>query len=116
MSTHRMLRVNELLKREIANLLERAGISMNNSLISVSEVNTSSDLKHAKVHLSLFGGDENTKAEVLKYCRKHRGLLQKQIATVVSLKFTPILEFTFDTRIEDGAKVLAIMDELDHKS
>lgn len=116
MSSHRMLRVNELLKREIADLLERAGLSVDNSLISVSEVHTSHDLKHAKVHLSLFGGNEDTKSDVLKYCRKHRGLLQKKIASVISLKFTPVLEFTFDTRIEDGAKVLAILDELNVKS
>ena len=56
MSSQRMLRVNELLKREIADLLERVDFSLENCLVSVSEVDTSPDLRHAKVHISVLGG------------------------------------------------------------
>jgi len=108
-----MLRVNELLKREIADLLERVDFNMKNCLVSVSEVNTSPDLRHAKVHISVLGGDDIIKRNVLKYLRDNRGGLQKKIAHDITLKYTPVLEFTSDSRMESGDKILAILAELD---
>lgn len=72
MSSQRMLRVNELLKREIADLLERVDFSMENCLVSISEVQTSPDLRHAKVHVSILGGDDEMNRNVLRFLRENR--------------------------------------------
>ena len=113
MSNKRMLRVNELLKREIADLLERIDFCLTNTLVSVSEVNTSSDLRRAKVHISILGGDDEVKQNVLKFLKRNRTDIQNKMAKDISLKFTPVLEFVSDSRIEQGDKVLAILEELD---
>lgn len=113
MSNKRMLRVNELLKREIADLLERVDFSLTNTLVSVSEVNTSSDLKRAKVHISVLGGDDEVKRNVIVFLKRNRAELQNKIAKDITLKYTPVLEFVLDSRMEQGDKVLAILEELD---
>lgn len=113
MPSQRMLRINELLKREIADLLERVDFHLDNCLVSVSEVQTAPDLRHAKVHISVLGGDDIIQLKVLKFLRGNRGHLQKKIAHDITLKYTPVLEFTCDKRIEAGDKVLAILAEME---
>ncbi|MFA7231446.1 MAG: 30S ribosome-binding factor RbfA [Victivallaceae bacterium] len=111
-SVSRITRVNELLKREIADLIERGMIAPTNSiLVSVTEVKTSADLRNALVFISVFGGDKNIKNQVVKNLLNNRVLLQKKIAHDVVLKYTPVLEFKLDDRIENGDRVLSIIDE-----
>lgn len=112
MSSQRLLRVNELLKREIADLLERIDFSLENCLVSVSAVEVSADLRHAKVHISVFGGDDITVSKVMKFLRNNRGDLQKKIARDITLKYTPVLQFIHDSTMEKGDRVLSILDEL----
>ena len=113
MLSQRILRVNELLKREIADLLERVDFNLKNCLISVSEVDVSPDLRTAKVHISVLGGDDKMKNMVMKYLRTNRGALQKKIAKDITLKYTPVLTFINDSRMEKGDRVLAILEEME---
>ncbi len=113
MSSQRILRVNELLKREIADLLERVDFNLQNCLVSVSEVDVAPDLRTAKVHISVLGGDDTVKNMVMKFLRTNRGSLQKKIAKDVTLKYTPVLTFINDSRMEKGDRVLAILEEME---
>lgn len=112
MPNKRMLRVNELLKREIADLLERMDLNLPNSLISVCEVDVSPDLRRAKVHVSILGEKDDLPESVIKYLRRHRTEIQNKMANDVKLKYTPVLEFVEDSRMERGDKVLALIEEL----
>ena len=114
MPGQRILRVNELLKREIADLIERVDFSLEGCLVSVSEVSVSPDLRNAKVHISIFGGDDKIRVKVMRYLRDSRGMLQRKIASAIVLKYTPVLTFINDTRIEKGDRVLAILEELEN--
>ncbi|NOY75158.1 MAG: 30S ribosome-binding factor RbfA [Kiritimatiellaeota bacterium] len=116
MPNKRMLRVNELLKREIADLLERMDVNHANCLISVCEVDVSPDLRRAKVHVSILGGDADFQEEVMKHLRRHRVEVQNKMARDIKLKYTPILEFTKDSRIEEGDRVLALLEEIERKN
>ena len=113
MSSQRILRVNELLKREIADLLERVDFNLENCLVSVSEVEVSSDLRKARVHISVFGGDDVLHENVMRFLRRHRAGLQKKISSDITLKYTPVLNFVSDSRIEKGDRVLAILEEME---
>jgi ribosome-binding factor A len=113
MSSQRILRVNELLKREIADLLERVDFRMENTLVSVSEVDVAPDLRTAKVHISVLGGDDETKNKIMKFLRTNRVILQKKIARDITLKYTPVLTFINDSRMEKGDRVLAILEEME---
>jgi ribosome-binding factor A len=110
----RITRVNELIKREIADLLERKEFS-SNCLISVTEVKTSHDLRHAKIYFSFLGGDKEIHQNAMKFLKQNRVDLQKRMSHDVVLKYTPVLEFIFDKNYEEADRVLSLIDELDHE-
>ena len=69
--SNRIVRVNELLKRELSNLINLKNIAPTNSiLVSVTEVKTTSDLRKALVFISVFGGDDKIEKEVIQALRK----------------------------------------------
>jgi len=108
-----MRRVNELLKREIAILVERMDFQFPNGVVSISKVDTSPDLRHARVGVSILGGGEEERQSVLRALRKARGHIQSELAGNVTLKYTPVLEFALDASIESGDRVLAILAEME---
>jgi ribosome-binding factor A len=113
-ATSRIVRVNELLKRELGNLIAQKNIAPSNSvLISVTEVKTSPDLRTAKVFISVFGGDEETKGEVIKTLQKRRIELQHDISAVVTLKYTPVLKFLVDERLAQGDRIFELLGEVE---
>jgi len=110
----RLDRVNELLRREIADLLERMDFHMENCLVTVSEVVASPDLRHAKVFISILGGKKvSQKEKVLHFMERHRHHLQTKISKDIIMKYTPVLEFIIDDSIEQGDRVLSIISEME---
>ncbi len=116
MSSQRMLRVNELLKREIADLLERVDFPIHGALISVSEVISTPDLRQARVLISILGADSPLQKEIIRFLIGKRPYLQKKISADITLKYTPVLSFGLDTRIEEGDKILAIISKLEEQA
>ena len=109
----RISRINELLKQEIAELIERWGFKDGSVLISVTSVQTSADLRHARVFVSIFGGDNKVRRDAAAFLEKHRCEIQKKISHDIILKYTPVLEFVFDKSFEEADKVLAIIRKLE---
>ena len=108
----RLTRINELLKREIAELLERNPCpGAGNMLVSVTTVHCSVDLRNATVYVSVFGGGEHAGAEVLRHLARFRSELQRRIARDLSFKHTPVLTFRLDDRMERGDRVLELLNE-----
>ena len=112
-SAPRMTRVNELLKREIADSIEKYIEHEKNCLLSVTEVNTTPDLRQAKVHVSILGGNDSAKKDIMKKLKNKIKFIKQQVARHVTLKYTPVIEFQYDDRIEGGDKVLAMLNQLD---
>lgn len=108
----RIVRINELLQHEIANILERIIERKSGSLVSVTEVKTTPDLKFAKVYISILGPLE-PKREIFKAIQKNRALIQASIASVIRIKYTPVLDFTLDKRLEAGDKVISMINDMD---
>ncbi len=109
----RMPRVNELLKREVADIIEKNYSSLFKCLVTVSEVDTSSDLREAKVFISLFGNTLETRKKAFNVLKEKRAEIQRRISKDVTLKFTPVLHFVIDERMEKADKVLHIISELE---
>ncbi len=114
---HRMLRVNELLKRELSGIIARE-MSFEAALVTINHVDVSADLKNAHVFVSVLGSDlgEN----VMSKLASHRATLQAELARHVTIKYTPHLIFHLDDSIERGARVIEILQEIetprsDHK-
>lgn len=111
-SPDRITRVNELIKREIACILESKEFE-EECLISVTQVKTSPDLRHAKVYISVLGGDNRVRRKAMRYLERNRGDFQKKMSRNIVLKYTPVLEFIPDLQLEEADRLLSIMAELE---
>ena len=105
---HRLLRVNELLKRELSGIIARE-MTFETGLVSINQVDITSDLKNAHVFVSVLG---TSGAAVISELEAHRGALQAALSKNVVLKYTPHLVFHLDDSIERGARVIEIMQEI----
>lgn len=116
MSTERMTRVNELLRREIGTALFRI-VNENDcdlSAVSITHVITSSDLRKAQVLVSI-RGDQRQQRRMLGILRKHRVDIQETINKNIILKYTPRLSFSLDTSLAEGDRVLDILRGLEEE-
>ncbi len=108
----RLLRVNELLKRELGELFERHIAPMLKAgLITVTSVKTTPDLRHAAVSFSVLGAPDGGE-HALRCLLAQRKFLQDQLAHHVTLKFTPVLQFKLDRTGAKADNVLHLLDEL----
>lgn len=108
---HRLPRVNELIKRELGELLTRE-LSFPAKLVTVQQVDVTPDLKHAHVFVSMIGTDEEQYQSMNKL-HGARAQLQHDLAKRVVLKFTPHLHFKLDQAAERGDRVLNLLSELE---
>ena len=112
MSNNRMQKVNEELKREISAIIS---LKLNHSalkkgLISVTKVETSPDLKYARIYVSMI--NVGNRKEALKALKKASGFIRTEVAQKVNLKYTPELIFEFDESIEYGDRIDNILKEI----
>lgn len=114
MSIDRLTRVNELMKREIGEALFHisADEELDLSAITVTNVSTSSDLRNARVMVSI-RDHKSERADILNSLTKMRGKIQKIINKNMTLKYTPCLTFELDNSVEKGDQVLGIIKEIE---
>ena len=107
---HRLERVNEVLKRELGDLIRRE-FSFEAQLVTIQHVDVTPDLKHAHVFISVIGS-EPAQREAMAQLHDKRTTLQHELAKRVVLKYTPQLHFKRDESVERGTRILSILDEL----
>ena len=107
----RMLRVCELLKRELGTIIGRE-MKFEAPLVSVRAVDVTPDLKQAHVAISAIGTKWQKDQAILQLTEK-RQHLQHELSRRVILKYTPQLHFDLDESIERGTRVLSLLDEIE---
>ena len=107
---HRMLRVNEVVKRELSGIIARE-LNFEGALVSINHVDVSSDLKNAHVFVSVLGSE--TGQSVMNKLEEHRPALQSELGSRVKMKFTPHLLFHLDESIARGSRVVEILQQID---
>ncbi|MBI3848688.1 MAG: 30S ribosome-binding factor RbfA [Verrucomicrobia bacterium] len=112
MPSLRLQRVQELLKRQIGEVIRREFPVSAAGLISVNDVGVSGDLHSATVFVSILGNAEQQKRG-FGLLVKHRKRIQGLVAKSIILKYTPQLRFVLDESIARGNRVLAIIEELE---
>src|SRR5919202_2852366 len=112
MSSRRVEGIHDLLRSELSELIGRelkdprlAG------LISVTEVETTSDLRHAKVFVSVFGSDEERQS-TLTALRNAAGFLRHEVAQRIVIRHMPELEFRLDSSLERGDRILRLLPQV----
>jgi len=107
---HRMLRVNEVVKRELSGIVARE-VSFEGALVTINHVNVNPDLKSAHVFVSVLGSE---KAEtVMTRLEEHRVAFQAELARRVTMKYTPHLVFHLDESIARGSRIVEILQQID---
>lgn len=113
MASDRMNRINDELRRELSELLREVKDPRVTGMISVTAVNATSDLKQAKVFVSVL--DKSTETQVMKGLKSAAGYLRRELAHRLNLRSTPELTFLADDSIDKGAHILDILRSLDKK-
>src|SRR5215210_5007803 len=102
----RLLRVGEQVRHVLSELLQRGDVhdeTLENHLVSVTEVRMSPDLRHATVFVKpLLGQDEEV---VLKALRTHTAYLQREVARRIRLKYAAKLKFLADESFDEGTHI-----------
>ncbi len=112
MPSRRILRLNEQIREELADLLRRHIRDPRlGGIISITDVETSADLAVARVHVSVLGSDEEA-AEALRALRHAAGYLRRELGERIRVRRLPALDFRLDPSIARGARVLQLLREI----
>ncbi|MDF5732193.1 MAG: 30S ribosome-binding factor RbfA [Rhizonema sp. PD38] len=112
-TSRRVSRVAELIKREVSQMLlhgikdDRVGSGM----VSVTDVDVSGDLQHAKIYVSIYGTQE-AQAQTMAGLKSATRYVRSELGARMSLRRTPEVVFVEDHSIERGSKVLTLLDKL----
>lgn len=107
----RTQRVADFLKQELAGLIQFELRDPRIGMVSVTDVEVSRDMSHAKVFVTVLGKDtEADAAEAIEALNHAAGFLRSQVAKVNSARTTPKLRFVFDTSIGRGAHMSQLID------
>ena len=106
----RSRRVEENLKRLLAELVRREVKDPRVGLVTITAVEVSRDLTHARVYFTPFAGQGDA-AEALQALRHAAGFLRHELRHALRLRVTPELDFRIDETVERGARVSALISE-----
>jgi len=106
----RMRRVNEAVKEVLSTHIAGDLRDPRVGFVTVTSVETSPDLRSARVYVSVLGGEDD-RAQTLEGLKASHGYLQSQVADELRLKRTPILEFVYDDSIDTGMRISGLLDE-----
>lgn len=107
MANNRIGRINEEIQRELAALIPTVKDPRVTGMISVTAVDTTTDLKYAKVYISVL--DKGDSAQVLKGLKSAAGWLRRELGRSLNLRSTPELTFIRDDSIDKGAHILDML-------
>jgi ribosome-binding factor A len=109
---HRIERVNNLIRREISELIQRELRDPRlDEFVTVTEVSTSPDLKFAKVYISCISGKQEGQ-KILTVLNSASGFLRTELARNVRLRRIPELNFYWDDSLEHGDHILRLIDQV----
>lgn len=112
MSNLRIRRVNQLVKRQVGEMVRREVNTDTSGLITVTAAEVSRDLRNAKIFYSIVGTPEQ-RAAAPALLERYRPRIQRLMARSVILKYIPVLQFLPDDSLERGDRVLRIIEELE---
>lgn len=114
MASNRISRINEDLQREISALIRTLkDPRVQQSMVSVTKVEATGDLRWAKVYISVL--DKEKSKETLKGLKSAGGFMRREIASRLHLRYTPELVFEEDQSMEYGARMFDLLRSLEIK-
>ena len=110
MPTARMRRVNEAIREVLGDAVTTELKDPRIGFVTVTEVDTSPDLRAARVYVSVLGSPEERES-TLAGLRSSHGFLQGKIASSMRLKRTPTLTFEYDESVDRGDRISRLLED-----
>ena len=110
MATNRINRINEDIQRELASLIRTVKDPRVHGLISITRVDTTADLRYCRVYVSML--DHSDVKEVVKGLKSAAGYLRRELGRVLTLRYTPEMQFIEDDSIERGVRMVSMIDRV----
>lgn len=108
--THRIERVQELIRRELGPILDRS-FHFPGCIATIHAVSLTPDLKQCFVYVGILGKTEQPEAIVKRFNDAH-GMIQRDLYKRVTLKNSPTLIFKYDDSVERGVRVVSLIEDL----
>jgi ribosome-binding factor A len=104
-----MRRVNEAVREVLSGHITDDLKDPRIGFVTVTGVETSPDLRHARVYVSVLGSDEQ-RSDALEGLNSSAGFLQSKVGQELRMKRTPTLEFLYDDSIDRGMRITELLD------
>lgn len=114
MASERMLKVNELLYHKISEYIAKEVEMPSGVFVTLSRVETSPDLRHARVFISVI--PDNKRGTGLRLLKKHQGKIKRKLAQYLQMKFTPNPTFVIDGQVIYGNEIDRLLDSIKETS
>ncbi len=108
----RVMRLQEEIKKEVSFILQRKVKDPRLGLVSITDVELSGDYSHCKVFVSILGNEEEQEQTMLGL-QQATGFVRSELAKEIRIRKVPQLVFVYDSSLEHGSKINAILKELD---
>jgi ribosome-binding factor A len=115
MTTRRQEQLSELIAHELRDLIRTMMKDPRVGFASITEVELSADLRHAKVFVSVFGTPEEQQA-TMRALEHGSGFLRHELAQRLQIRYTPEIVFRLDESIARGARILQLIHEIEAES
>jgi ribosome-binding factor A len=111
MAGQRMRRVDEAVREVLSDALGHRDLKDPRiGFVTITDVKTSADLRHARVYVSVLGSEEE-RDQTMAGLRSAHGVLQRRVAEELRLKRTPTLEFSYDDTTDRAMRVERLLDD-----
>ena len=112
MASNRIGRINEEIQKELASLIRNLkDPRVQDTMISITHVETTPDLRYAKVYVSFL--QEEKAKDALKGLKSAGGYLRRELGRTLNLRYTPELNWELDDSITYGAKMMKLINSLE---
>ena len=110
MASNRIGRINEEVQKELSALLRTVkDPRIAGAMLTITHVDTTSDLRYSRIYISALNGDEK---ELLRGLKSASGFLRRELGARLKLRYTPELQWELDDSITYGAKMMKLINSL----
>ena len=113
MTTRRQEQLSDVIAEELSDLIRTRMKDPRIGFASITDVEVSADLRHAKVFVSVLGSAEEQRA-TLQGLEHAAGFLRHELAQRLNIRYTPEILFKLDQSIERGTRIIQLMNEIEH--
>ncbi len=107
----RSARVAEMIREEVSLILQNRVKDPGMRLVTVTEVSLTPDLKSARIHYSVLGGDEE-RLSVRDALRRSKGFIRSELGKALRMRFCPEVAFLFDNSFDRGARIDRLLKDI----